>query len=90
LVPRVARPLRRGLSGALFRGAQALTAASLALTLLGRGRARMRTLAGAVGTLGGVALRFGIVRAGRVSARDPRASFDQQRAARGADDHAHP
>jgi hypothetical protein len=77
-VPRVARPLRSGLSGTLWRTAQALSAASLALSLLfGRRGGR---IAGVLGTAGAIALRFALIQGGRRSARDPGASFEQQRA----------
>jgi formate-dependent nitrite reductase membrane component NrfD len=89
-VPRVARSLRTGLSGALWRSAQALTALSLAASLLA-GRSRKRHfVAGVLGTAGALALRFGVVHAGRVSTRDPQASFQQQRAGKGAADVVHP
>jgi hypothetical protein len=94
LVPRVARPLRRGRSGALFRAGQVLAAASLATALqaprgLGRilrpGRkSRLHAASGVLGILGTLAIRFGIAAAGRASARDPLATFRQQRAGMGA------
>jgi hypothetical protein len=40
--------------------------------------------AGVLGTLGSVAIRFAIFHAGKASARDPWATFDQQRASEGA------
>ena len=97
LVPRVARPLRRGRSGALFRAGQLLAAASLvaalaaprrpAERLLRPGRkSKLHALSGALGLLGTLAIRFGIVAAGRASARDPYATFRQQRAGMGARD----
>lgn len=55
----------------------ALTAGSLALSLLG-GR-RGRVAAGLLGTLGALALRFAVMRAGRRSTEDPRVAFAQQR-----------
>jgi formate-dependent nitrite reductase membrane component NrfD len=73
--PRVAIPLRTGLSGALWRAAQGMTAASLGLSLLKRHRA-----AGALGAAGSLLLRFALLSAGRRSARDPRAASAQQRA----------
>jgi hypothetical protein len=83
-VERVGRPLRRGASGALLTAATALTAASLALSLWPR-RGRGKTLLGAVaGTLGSLTLRYAIMQAGRSSARDPHATFAQQRAGAGA------
>ncbi|BDG10542.1 NrfD/PsrC family molybdoenzyme membrane anchor subunit [Anaeromyxobacter paludicola] len=86
VVPRVARPLRTGISGALWRAGQALSLASLALTLGSRGRRSLRRAAGLCGTAGSLALRFAIYQAGRRSALDPHASFEQQRRGRGAAD----
>jgi formate-dependent nitrite reductase membrane component NrfD len=84
-VPRVARPLRRGVSAAMWRTSQALTLGGLAGSLLSRRRS-LRRVAGLLGTLGAVMLRFAVLQAGRASARDPQASFAQQRAGRGAAD----
>lgn len=82
-VERVARPLHEGPSGALLRAAKALTAASLALGLVsGKSRARWAA-AGILGTGGALATKFGVFHAGRASARDPRATFHQQRAGLG-------
>lgn len=84
---RAGLPLRRGPSATLWTSAKVLTAASLLLTALpGRGRGRpprtprWRTLASAaLATAGSICLRFAVVQAGRASARDPRATFEQQR-----------
>ncbi len=81
--PRVARPLHRGRSGVMLDAARLLIAASLAADLLPRARGR-RPLSGALALLGTLALRFGIISAGRASARDPHATFDMQRHGRGA------
>jgi formate-dependent nitrite reductase membrane component NrfD len=89
-VPRVANPLRTGTSGALWRAARALTAASLAISLLPGRRRNRQLVAGILGTAGSLALRFGVVLAGRASARDPQAAFEQQRAGRGAADVVRP
>jgi hypothetical protein len=79
-VERAARPLHEGVSGALWKAAKALTVASLALTLLpGRWRGKQAG-AGALAALGGLALRWAVFQAGKASARDPRATFRQQRA----------
>jgi formate-dependent nitrite reductase membrane component NrfD len=97
LVPRVARPLRRGPSGALFRAGQLLALASLGAALAAPRRSvdrllrpgrksRLHAVSGALGLLGTLALRFGIVAAGRASARDPYATFRQQRQGMGARD----
>jgi len=90
IVPRVARPLRTGPSGVLWKSARALTALSLAASLLGGKRRSRRLLAGLLGTAGALALRFGVVLAGRFSARDPHASFQQQRAGQGATEAVRP
>jgi hypothetical protein len=70
----VGRPFREGRSGLLWRGAWWLGAASLIATLAGQ-----RRIAGALGTVAGVASRFAILAIGRASAADPRASFEPQR-----------
>ncbi len=80
-VPRVAGPLQKRSSGFLWKAAKAMNAASLAASLLpGRSRAK-RVAAGVLGTAGALAMRFALVRAGKVSAADPRAVFEQQRPA---------
>lgn len=83
----VGRPLHQGASAAMWRAAGATTAASLALTLLpGRnGRRWRRRLAGLLGSVGAITIRFAIFQAGKASARDPRATFDQQRSTVTAD-----
>jgi formate-dependent nitrite reductase membrane component NrfD len=73
--PQVGLPLRQGVSGALWKAAKALTAASLVLTLM---PGRHRTAAGICGVMGGLALRFAVFHAGKASALDPRATFAQQ------------
>lgn len=83
-VPRVEQALRRGRGGALLRAARVLLGASALLDLLpGRSRAR-RAAAGTMALAGTLALRLGVVAAGRWSARDPQATFAMQRAGRGA------
>jgi formate-dependent nitrite reductase membrane component NrfD len=75
----VGRPLRQGISGALWKAARALTGASLAVSLLpGRSRSR-RLVQGLLGTAGALSLRFAVLHAGKASARDPRATFRRQR-----------
>lgn len=83
-VPRVARPLHRGFSGALWKTAQCLTAASLVASIAGRKGSRLRWLSGALGTAGALAIRFALVGAGKQSTHDPRAAFEQQRAELGS------
>lgn len=86
VVPRVEGALRHGRAGLLLRAARfGLLAASVLDILPGALRSRTRRRAiGALGILGTLALRFGVVAAGRASARDPRATFEMQRAGRGA------
>src|SRR5690606_14443896 len=79
-VERVARPLHRGASGTLWKAAEILTAASLALDLVPVRRPGLRRAAGTLGTLAALALRFSVYAQGRASARDPRAVSEQQRA----------
>ena len=79
---RVARPLREGLSGGLWRAAKLGTAMSLALSLLPvprRLRSLRRILSALAGTIGALATRFAVFHAGTASARDPRATFEPQR-----------
>jgi hypothetical protein len=79
-VEQVGKPLKEGLSGNLWGAAKGLTATSLAVSLL-PGRSRGKRLATALlGTAGALAVKFALFHAGKASARDPRATFDQQRA----------
>ena len=77
-VETVARPLHEGIAGALWRAGKVLTGLSLAVSLLGRSK-RLRWISAVLGTAGAIAIRFGIFHAGKASARDPRATFHQQR-----------
>lgn len=83
-VPRVARPLRHGVSGAMLNTARAMLVGSLVSELLPLPRRAKRIASGTLALLGTALLRFGIVQAGRASARDPHATFEMQRAGRGA------
>ncbi len=83
-VERVARPLHEGRAGMLLRTAKALSVASLLLNLAGRRSRRAGLAAGLAGTLGSLAFKWGLFEAGKASARDPRATFHQQRAGYGA------
>jgi formate-dependent nitrite reductase membrane component NrfD len=79
-VPIVGKPLREGVSGALWQASKVLTVTGLALSIFGRSRWAWR--AGAVlGTAGAISLRFAVFHAGKASAREPRASFHLQREA---------
>jgi formate-dependent nitrite reductase membrane component NrfD len=78
-VPRVARPLRSGTSGFLWKAATVLTGASLVTSLLPKRTRKTRVIAGVLGTAGSLALRYAVAQAGEASARDPQASFLPQR-----------
>jgi hypothetical protein len=79
-VERVGRPLKEGLGGTLWNAAKVLTAVSLGVSLLpGSGRGK-RFATATLGTAGAVAVKSALFHAGRASARDPRATFEQQRA----------
>jgi formate-dependent nitrite reductase membrane component NrfD len=76
---RVGRPLREGVSGAIWQAAKVLNVASLVLTIMPGNSKMRRRIAGVCGILGGIAVRFAIFHAGKASTRDPRATFEQQR-----------
>jgi hypothetical protein len=65
----------------MWRGAGALTAASLVTLLLPRQTRKKRIVAGVLGSLGSLLMRYAVHECGVRSARDPRASFGPQRAA---------
>jgi len=83
VVERVGRPLSGGLSGLLWKTARSFTAASVFLALVPRRSKVARAASGICGAGGSLALRFAIFHAGKASARDPRATFEQQRAGLG-------
>ena len=68
-----AQPLRSGISGALWTASKVLTVASLAVSLM-PGQSRRTRVAGVLGTMAGIGLRFAVFYAGFSSARDPRAA----------------
>jgi formate-dependent nitrite reductase membrane component NrfD len=78
---RVARPLREGPSGALWKLSRLLTASSVALSILPRARRtrRVDAVADVLGLSGALSLRVAVFLAGKASARDPHATFQQQR-----------
>ncbi len=78
-VPRVAKPLKTGVSGLLWKSATVLTAGSLLLGAFSGKSKKRRAAAGMMGTVGSLLMRYGIHRAGIASARDPRATFELQR-----------
>jgi formate-dependent nitrite reductase membrane component NrfD len=82
--PRITEPLRTGATGLLWRAGLVLTAAGLVASGLGnKSRARERLAAGLT-LAGALATRFAVFHAGKRSARDPRATFEGQRAGMGA------
>ena len=78
-VPVVAKPLRSGASGFLWKTATIITAASLIISLLPKTTRRKRVIAGVLGTAGSLALRYAVHQAGVASTQDPRATFHSQR-----------
>ena len=79
-VERVARPFQTGLTGLLWQSAKILFIASSIASLAPGHSKKKRYTAGALGSLGGVCVRFAYFMAGKRSALDPRATFEQQRA----------
>ena len=79
-IPRVGEPFRSGPTGLLWKTAAVLTAASLVASLLPGQSSKRRKIAGILGTLGSLALRFAVHYITDASARDARATFQQQRA----------
>lgn len=82
--PEVGPALTSGVAGDLWRASKGLTALSLVTSAapVPRGLRRVRRVVTAVlGVVGGLAMRFALVRAGTASARDPQATFGPQRRA---------
>ena len=79
-VERVGRPLRKS---ALWNAAKVCVLSSLLVSALPRKPRWLGFAGGVLGTLGALATRFGVFDAGRLSARDPQATFEQQRAGMG-------
>ncbi|HEX4748819.1 MAG TPA: NrfD/PsrC family molybdoenzyme membrane anchor subunit [Bryobacteraceae bacterium] len=78
-VERVARPLQDGFTGMLWQTSKVLVIASAIVSLAPGHSRKKRILAGILGTAAGVCVRFAYFYAGKRSARDPRATFEQQR-----------
>ena len=82
-VERVGRPLREGVSGALWKASLTCGLGGLALSLA-PGRSRLaRFVSSALTTAGALSMRFSVFHAGKASARDPHATFEMQRRGRG-------
>jgi hypothetical protein len=87
----LAEPYHQGRSGTLTKAARALTAAGLAISVVGRRSRFLRAVAGAAYVAGSVTTRFGVFEAGLASARDPKYTVVPQKArvaARAEADHA--
>lgn len=83
--PEVGRALTTGVAGDLWRASKGLTALSLATSVVPVPRALRRArrfVTAVLGVIGGLVMRFALVRAGTASARDPHATFGPQRRAR--------
>jgi formate-dependent nitrite reductase membrane component NrfD len=78
-VERVARPLHDGFTGFLWQSTKVLTVVSAMVSLSPGHSRKKRVVAGILGTAAGVCVRFAYFLAGKRSARDPRATFEQQR-----------
>ncbi|AEI67385.1 NrfD/PsrC family molybdoenzyme membrane anchor subunit [Corallococcus macrosporus] len=83
-VTEVARPLREGVSGALWRTSKACAVAGLVLDLLPRRPRWARMAADVLTTAGAVSARFALFEGGEASARNPQATFQAQRRGLGA------
>ncbi|WP_426752283.1 NrfD/PsrC family molybdoenzyme membrane anchor subunit [Myxococcus sp. Y35] len=83
-VPEVARPLREGFPGALWKASKVCAVAGLVLDLLPRRTRGKAVVANALTTASAVAARFAVFHGGRVSSRNPQATFQGQRHGLGA------
>lgn len=83
-VTEVARPLREGLPGALWRTSKVCAVTGLLLDLVPRRPRWTQVAADVLTTVGAVAARFAIFEGGKVSARNPQATFQAQRQGLGA------
>jgi formate-dependent nitrite reductase membrane component NrfD len=79
-IPKVGEPFHHGGPSVLWKAAEVLTTASLVISLLPGKSMKKRRAAGVLGAAGSLCLRLAVHYLGNVSARDPRSSFQQQRA----------
>lgn len=77
-VERVGRPLTEGFSGSLWKASKLLSGMGLLLAWLPTNARWKRLTAAFCTAASALALRYAIMLAGKASARDPRATFDQQ------------
>ncbi|NPC74860.1 polysulfide reductase NrfD [Corallococcus exiguus] len=83
-VVEVGKPLRTGVSGALWTLSRTCSLAGLVMDVL-PGRARWKQVtADVLSTVGAVTARYAVIQAGRASARNPQATFQGQRQGLGA------
>jgi formate-dependent nitrite reductase membrane component NrfD len=79
-VESVARTYKEGLGGSLWSAAKSLTAASLVVSVLPGKSRKKGFVTGMLATAGALAVRFAVYHAGKAATRDPKATFDTQRA----------
>lgn len=89
-VPKVGEPFRKGPAATLWKTATILTAASLVISAVPGKSTAKRRVAGVLGAVGSLCLRFAVHYITNASARDPRATFQLQRRAVAAPDSKRP
>lgn len=77
--PEASRGLREGKGGVLWKGAEAMVAAGIVVSLIPVSSGFKRRLSGALTTIGAVCLRFALLESGKEAARSPRALTQSQR-----------
>jgi formate-dependent nitrite reductase membrane component NrfD len=77
--PEVARGMKEGKGGALWKSAEAFVGAGLVLNLIPGKAPWKRKLGGTLTTIGAVCLRFALLESGKQAARAPHALFESQR-----------
>ena len=78
-VPSVGEPFRTGATSSLWKTATVLTAASLIISAIPSKSTGKRKVAGLLGALGSLCLRFAVHYISKESSRNPRAAIEQQR-----------
>ena len=84
-VPKVGEPFHKGATSALWQAATVLTAASLIVSAVPLKSTKKRKVAGLLGALGSLALRFAVHYISNASTREPRATIEQQHARQAQD-----
>ncbi|MEZ4864979.1 MAG: NrfD/PsrC family molybdoenzyme membrane anchor subunit [Caldilineaceae bacterium] len=80
-IERVGRPLQEGRSGAMWKMSKYLGILGLLVALLPGNSRSKRSVAALATAVSSLLLRYGLMAAGKASARDPQATFQQQRSA---------